>query len=230
MTMTRRDAAKAVAAGMLMLKLPQDWMRLQTINMEQFCDTPAFYHPKFDLTRPYGHEGWTYATDARICFRTQYLMHPSDGESVAFPKAWEVLNWQEQRFWKPFAPKLVKVKGGVACPACRGIGRNTPDAIECNECVNGKIFDAGMNELKCETCRGTGYANGPFCDNCDATGQVEYGASIDDLLIAPRYAEILSRLNRVEVTRVRNPWNQPWPLLSFRCDEGEGYIAPIRNG
>ncbi|HET6246429.1 MAG TPA: hypothetical protein VFE47_01925 [Tepidisphaeraceae bacterium] len=136
------------------------------IDLAEFCEDLPWW--EFDSSRPFSHDGYTYATDARICIRTPTPKEddtPSRGRP--FPQCAEVfLNFPLLSTWEPW-PDEAYFDEIATCAVCLGNGQvligNT--FVKCTHCdgkgtwisqmqrVGPKVIDARydgkVRELSC---------------------------------------------------------------------------------
>ncbi len=129
---------------------------------------------RYDMTKPFIHEGRIYATDARIIVRgpvPEYENIPTVSEKPprdchTMPQ-WNPANYSESPVAElPDVPAIMET-----CSYCKGKGKD-PYCIECNGRGDTECSECG-HETKCKPCDGRGYIVGE-CASCDGTGSTEY--------------------------------------------------------
>lgn len=161
------------------------------VDLSAFCH---YERTRYDMTRPFVQDEWTYATNNKACLRVRPMSGDvrDDGASKLPPAA--ALPWEHDRLtlWKPlrlFRPMPLK-----DCDECEGRGY-----------VVG--FD-GHSRQKCEECNGR--------------RRILTAHAVGDLVLRVSQFERLTTLGEVEWSQV-NSWGiGRQRMLALRFDGGDG--------
>src|SRR5690606_3340682 len=144
--------------------------------------------------------GNTYATDGRVCVRTNLIATPpEDSEERRLPPA-DSLEWDHDaaRGWRSLrAATRCKNKDSLACPMCYGKGRCGTGVKPCEQCqgtgyelvADDDHDNFASYERPCRTCDlRTGYVGGQQCPQCRGDGNVDFTIQLaSDWFIQPQY-------------------------------------------
>lgn len=167
---------------------------------------------RYTLSVPWQHDGYTYATDGRVCVRVPRLLEcPTLPPSTFGPPPAHNLGWSDPlgaRIKLPAEPPPVKM---VECYGCRGKG-TAPQTIDCEACNGTGIVECEHcgGDMECDECDGDGGIDGSevMCDVCHGSGnaatayvavQVHREHGISD-----RYTRLLMECSVREVRKVAN--------------------------
>lgn len=233
----RLSAAAVAAAGE---NLSWIWNKPEfKFDLRQFCDDsdiPA----RFDLNSPFEQRGWTYATDARICVRTQLQPADDAGKALRLPKA-DSLCWEELDAaggWKPW-PKMDYVAApddDHKCFACHGKGRVGLDVKRCPICDGDSPFYAEQMGKLCECSKKLrtgryelGFIGGTICGYCEGEGVTRkptlqpFGSG--KILLSGSYDQKIRSLGEAEYRIVVS--GKAGEMVGFRFAGGQGFVATI---
>lgn len=229
MSVTRRDFSKAVGSFLL---LPtwffQRAEKVRQIDLSLFCG-PGW---KYDMETPFWQEGHTYATDARVCVRTNLIVTPpSDSKERRLPRASDrEVGWNHDitTGWQSDSALVrVKVKSNCqwTCPSCFGVGHVAPYE-PCKTCSGDQWITTDEEyEKKCPDCF-TGYIGRSKCLECRGSGEVDYLYRLGSTFFAPEYVAKLRTLGPLDLAEP----TEFGPPMMIRFDGGEALLMPVRQG
>lgn len=236
MSTTRRQFLATGAAALLLPTWLLRSKRVRHLDLSTFCEVDD-YQGRFNLTTPFHQEGFTYATDARVCVRTALPVDLATAEECRRPKA-NRLPWEHEKKcgWKSW-DTAVRQQTDIEpdCPTCFGRGRfNCKQCERCEgscwrtEYTNDGFADA---EKPCE-CR-TGWVGGTACPECRGSGAVDYVMRIGGVCIAPIYHAKVATLGPVDFVNGGVPpdafTKDNRTAVLFRFDGGDGMVMPLAN-
>lgn len=210
--MTRRDAIKAGLGGLFATLL--NWPTTNRIDMLQFCGRHSY---RYDVTKPFEQGGFAYATDMKICVRTNHLEDATEAGDVRFPPAFK-LAW-DGKGWND--------KGFITLPRCEPVAWEGGPCYECEQEVRCKCIDG------CWDCAWSGYLDRrcPKCkDDKPLSAVMVHGAKMD----IQQYRKLMT-LPGAEVKRVAgvlSPSNvsshfKPAPEYLVRFNGGQAVMLGI---
>lgn len=228
--MLRRSFLKTTAAGLLVPTLfhPRT-ASPPKFDLSLFCDGDF---TRYDLSRPFTQEEWTYATDARICIRTQ-LVTQLDVESQGRVPRGDSLGWDDGKNWRPWRTRRIPSLGDCyTCPTCDGKGRQG-NCTACPRCCDGfveidyddAVCGHGSYEEGCKHCNALGWIGGTECETCNGAGDVDFCYRLGHVHIAPAYESKIMTLQDVEFADDRS--RDPESGIPFRFDGGQGLLMPL---
>lgn len=183
-----------------------------------------FCHPnREDIREPFSDDTFTYFTDGRIILRQSKMPEMTKPNPFASLKE---LPWDEVfTEWIPL--KCVEIKH-KECQRCNGGGK----VSKCPECEGEGYVTLDTRyhsyESRCKTCEGEEVFPGDDqkCDACYGSGliPIDDKYKIGNVIINAKYIHVLGHLKNVELVVIGDPL-KPVP---FRCDEGIGFVMPMR--
>jgi hypothetical protein len=233
MKTTRRTFIKAASAAAATLLVPT-WKPLISrppLDIQDFCATDE-WSSRYSLQEPFAQKDFTYASDGRICVRTDLIKPDLSTEPRKHPNA-AGLRWEHDCLerWNPWPRKnwVADSKPFVACPICYGL--KPQGAVDCTVCQGYGFI--GEDEKDCTACNSRGW-QGPICDYCHLEGDIENKPTLQpvgDLRINGWYDQKIRRLDSVEFAVVKWPSTKyvPDEVVLFRFNGGQGIVMPIAD-
>ncbi len=189
------------------------------IDLMPFCEKDK--NCRYPMNEPWVHDGWKYATDARIIVRvpTDEPTSIFEGKGNSPPSAFR-LSWPtpDATGWQPWPELRLLVAEGF-CRACDGLGGSG----ECEPCRGAGLVPDGYGETECDSCDGTGKKT--ECPTCKWSGWEIYPCvqRIDVRLIDYEYDAKIRALPHVEFI----PSTDRHAGINFRFDGGQGIMMPL---
>jgi hypothetical protein len=154
---------------------------MKPIDLQPFCSTNP-HRP--NLRRPWTYNGFTYATDARICIRVPLLpLNPVDPSQPTPPQAISAAKFfapLAELFTHPATPIPLPLPEPIfekctscdgqghlgPCPDCKGEGVHTCSECEherdCRECDARGLVPDSAGTTDCDACQSTGKISQPI--------------------------------------------------------------------
>lgn len=140
---------------------------LPEINWSDWCEPLS---SRYDLSKPFVHDGVMYATDRRKAIRVQCPGEPDTPphETKKRPNVGEIFpDFSIYSEWQDFPPETAIVSEIGDCPDCDGYGfTEFKDCPDCDGTGEDECFECGNVET-CEECDGEGEIGSVKCTRCD---------------------------------------------------------------
>lgn len=242
-TSRRTFIGTSAAALLLPTWVFREWKKVRDLDLSLFCDPHHWHGQRYDLTKPFWQEGMTYATDARICIRTNLLPEPpAESDQRRLPKACsKELGWRhdEATGWRSLASanrrSLNDKEHSHECPACYGVGYEPPYE-KCLKCHGDGylLMDFGEFDDKCYEyekqceCK-TGYVGLKKCGECCGCGEVRYCMQLAaGWEVSPAYySKAMTLGDVVEFAVIGDAVGEHPKPVQLRFDGGEGLLMPL---
>lgn len=232
--MNRRNFLGAAVGAVVSFVLPAPRKHL---DLRAWCGREGILG-KYDVTLPWELDDWTYATDARACLRVRPATADAPHHLGAMPP-FGTLPWDHDRLrgWREMPRLEPLLARDSQCPACVGTGfEGGAVGSGCPKC-GGTGHDwvgsgyAPAVPVPCRACAGRGVMPPPGAKVCPVCRGKAIGTFPSVVCLDGRYfaADLYERVRSLGGEAVLTLWRSPNskrddPLLSFRCDGGEGLL------